>query len=134
MLRARADDARLTSSCLINKGRTKRYLETSESRIQNRKKLKLSESNVQDLLPPTESVNLSHDEATVSMPCDGFAGFAQPIDCQISDNIALTNLVHCYCCRTLYRQLHFFYSRLCPQCASLNFSKRTQVVIHNLFA
>ena len=34
----------------------------------------------------------------------------------------------CYICKTRYRELHNFYSELCPTCAALNYRKRTQVV------
>ena len=32
----------------------------------------------------------------------------------------------CYICKLRFRTLHFFYDRLCPACASLNFTKRSQ--------
>lgn len=32
----------------------------------------------------------------------------------------------CYICKTPYRDLHFFYSLLCPACAAVNFAKRDQ--------
>lgn len=32
----------------------------------------------------------------------------------------------CYICKLKYRTLHFFYDRLCPACAKLNFEKRIQ--------
>lgn len=32
----------------------------------------------------------------------------------------------CYCCNARYTQLHFFYHRLCPECASLNYEHRTR--------
>jgi NAD(P)-dependent dehydrogenase (short-subunit alcohol dehydrogenase family)/Zn finger protein HypA/HybF involved in hydrogenase expression len=34
---------------------------------------------------------------------------------------------HCYCCKAQYTQLHFFYHRLCPDCAALNYAHRTRV-------
>src|SRR5258708_10342034 len=33
---------------------------------------------------------------------------------------------HCYVCKQHYTQLHHFYDQLCPKCADLNFSKRTE--------
>jgi hypothetical protein len=36
----------------------------------------------------------------------------------------LLNPLSCYICRKPYRQLHFFYSHLCPDCALFNWSKR----------
>ena len=32
----------------------------------------------------------------------------------------------CYICKLQYRALHFFYDRLCPACATLNYEKRLQ--------
>jgi len=33
---------------------------------------------------------------------------------------------NCYVCKQNYSQLHYFYDQLCPQCAELNFRKRTE--------
>jgi len=32
----------------------------------------------------------------------------------------------CYCCNDNYTQLHFFYHKLCPKCASINYDYRTR--------
>ncbi len=34
---------------------------------------------------------------------------------------------HCYVCKRKYSVLHHFYDQLCPPCAELNFSKRTEL-------
>jgi NAD(P)-dependent dehydrogenase (short-subunit alcohol dehydrogenase family) len=34
---------------------------------------------------------------------------------------------HCYVCKTHYTTLHHFYDQLCPSCAELNFTKRTEL-------
>jgi NAD(P)-dependent dehydrogenase (short-subunit alcohol dehydrogenase family) len=34
---------------------------------------------------------------------------------------------HCYVCKQSYTQLHHFYDQLCPDCARLNFAKRTEL-------
>jgi NAD(P)-dependent dehydrogenase (short-subunit alcohol dehydrogenase family) len=34
---------------------------------------------------------------------------------------------HCYVCKGAYTELHHFYDQLCPPCAALNFSKRTEL-------
>jgi NAD(P)-dependent dehydrogenase (short-subunit alcohol dehydrogenase family) len=34
---------------------------------------------------------------------------------------------HCYVCKQQYTELHHFYDQLCPSCAALNFSKRTEL-------
>jgi NAD(P)-dependent dehydrogenase (short-subunit alcohol dehydrogenase family) len=33
---------------------------------------------------------------------------------------------HCYICKRTYSSLHHFYDQLCPECADLNFRKRTE--------
>ena len=38
----------------------------------------------------------------------------------------LRQSIVCYICKLKYRTLHFFYDRLCPTCAKLNFEKRIQ--------
>jgi NAD(P)-dependent dehydrogenase (short-subunit alcohol dehydrogenase family) len=34
---------------------------------------------------------------------------------------------HCYICKTHYTRIHHFYDQLCPDCADLNFAKRTEL-------
>ena len=34
---------------------------------------------------------------------------------------------HCYVCKEKYQHIHHFYDQLCPACAQLNFSKRTEL-------
>ena len=36
-------------------------------------------------------------------------------------------LQHCYVCKQKYSVIHHFYDQLCPPCAELNFSKRTEL-------
>ncbi|CAB4555805.1 unannotated protein [freshwater metagenome] len=33
---------------------------------------------------------------------------------------------HCYVCKEKYSEIHFFYDQLCPTCAKLNYTKRTE--------
>ena len=35
-------------------------------------------------------------------------------------------VLHCYVCKRKYTRVHHFYDQLCPDCAELNFSKRTE--------
>ncbi|MEO8280663.1 MAG: hypothetical protein ABI564_13285, partial [Ideonella sp.] len=35
--------------------------------------------------------------------------------------------MHCYVCKAKYQLVHHFYDQLCPACAQLNFSKRTEL-------
>lgn len=39
---------------------------------------------------------------------------------------SVLNPLSCYICRKPYRELHFFYSHLCPDCALFNWSKRQE--------
>jgi NAD(P)-dependent dehydrogenase (short-subunit alcohol dehydrogenase family) len=34
---------------------------------------------------------------------------------------------HCYVCKRKYTEIHHFYDQMCPSCAELNFSKRTEL-------
>jgi len=34
---------------------------------------------------------------------------------------------HCYICKRLYREVHHFYDQLCPECATVNFAKRSEL-------
>ncbi len=34
---------------------------------------------------------------------------------------------HCYVCKKKYTQIHHFYDQMCPECAELNFAKRTEL-------
>src|SRR4029450_12233680 len=36
-------------------------------------------------------------------------------------------LQHCYVCKQKYSVIHHFYDQLCPSCAELNFTKRTEL-------
>ena len=35
---------------------------------------------------------------------------------------------HCYVCKKKYSAIHFFYDQLCPDCATFNYAKRTELV------
>jgi len=41
-----------------------------------------------------------------------------------STTTELPKLRSCYVCKTRFRELHTFYDQLCPECASLNYTKR----------
>lgn len=34
---------------------------------------------------------------------------------------------HCYICKARYQEIHHFYDQLCPDCAALNFAKRSEL-------
>ncbi|MDH3628428.1 MAG: SDR family oxidoreductase [Acidobacteriota bacterium] len=42
-----------------------------------------------------------------------------------ADGSRLDASIPCYICKTQFKQLHFFYDALCPDCADLNWAKRT---------
>jgi NAD(P)-dependent dehydrogenase (short-subunit alcohol dehydrogenase family) len=41
-------------------------------------------------------------------------------------NLESRELQHCYVCKQKYSAIHHFYDQLCPSCAELNFTKRTE--------
>ena len=52
---------------------------------------------------------------------------------EISDEVGgsavfrdVVELQHCYICKAKYDRVHHFYDQLCPNCAALNFRKRTE--------
>jgi NAD(P)-dependent dehydrogenase (short-subunit alcohol dehydrogenase family) len=53
---------------------------------------------------------------------DGFA----PQDIDDSRIPEARELQHCYVCKQKYTVIHHFYDQLCPSCAELNFTKRTE--------
>ena len=40
---------------------------------------------------------------------------------------ATGELQHCYVCKKKYTEIHHFYDQMCPECAALNFTKRTEL-------
>jgi hypothetical protein len=128
----RSHDATLASACGLNNARAKRHAQTHE--VHNgiaAKRLKARETK--DELDGEQSTPEKDDLGNSSLfpvVCDGFAGYLEPT-ASFSDASTplLMTPVLCYCCRTPFRLLHFFYSRLCPKCAELNFNKRTQVAV-----
>jgi len=42
-----------------------------------------------------------------------------------SDTEPLSEPIHCYICKAKFTRLHFFYDALCPDCAALNWEKRS---------
>lgn len=84
--------------------------------LRSERKQKLEQLQLQHILVPDGAVELSSTMPAIE-----------------SDKKSLTNtserLLHaikCYVCKLHYRSLHFFYDRLCPACAKLNFQKRLQ--------
>jgi hypothetical protein len=57
---------------------------------------------------------------SLSPSCASSASSASKIPKELRES------VKCYICRKPYRQLHFFYHSLCPECAHFNFSKREE--------
>ena len=54
---------------------------------------------------------------------DGF----EPHDIHEHDARRSQELLHCYVCKQKYTTVHHFYDQLCPSCAELNFTKRTEL-------
>ena len=58
------------------------------------------------------------------------AGFGNTADDDAPDEVSHRRTIeeqHCYICKTLYREIHHFYDQLCPDCADLNFAKRSEL-------
>jgi len=62
--------------------------------------------------------------------CEGIASnddaSSFPHTHQTNDHRTLRKPIVCYVCKASFTQLHHFYDRLCPPCASLNYKKRFQ--------
>jgi NAD(P)-dependent dehydrogenase (short-subunit alcohol dehydrogenase family) len=54
---------------------------------------------------------------------DGF----EPHDIHEPEARRSQELLHCYVCKQKYTAIHHFYDQLCPGCAELNFTKRTEL-------
>jgi NAD(P)-dependent dehydrogenase (short-subunit alcohol dehydrogenase family) len=89
-------DQKAKNSCLLRSGRAK----------------KLQQLQLQHILIPDGTVQI---ESTIP-----------EIENNNSIPQRLLNSIMCYICKLKYRTLHFFYDRLCPSCAKLNFEKRLQ--------
>jgi NAD(P)-dependent dehydrogenase (short-subunit alcohol dehydrogenase family) len=59
---------------------------------------------------------------TVSIE-DGFT----PNDIHGPESRTSQELLHCYACKQKFTTIHHFYDQLCPSCAALNFTKRTEL-------
>jgi len=44
-----------------------------------------------------------------------------------AENGRTNELQHCYVCKRKYTEIHHFYDQMCPECAALNFAKRTEL-------
>jgi len=51
----------------------------------------------------------------------------QPDDAQVALEPEGVERQHCYVCKQSYSTIHHFYDQLCPSCAELNYSKRTEL-------
>ncbi len=65
-----------------------------------------------------------HDRAAKA--CTGRVQQENGIDLSTTPKDELKRPVACYVCRESYRKLHFFYHRLCPDCAEFNYQKRVE--------
>jgi NAD(P)-dependent dehydrogenase (short-subunit alcohol dehydrogenase family) len=58
------------------------------------------------------------------------AGFTQHDVDDDADQLPFRETVdeqHCYICKVRYREIHHFYDQLCPECSTLNYTKRTEL-------
>ena len=93
------DDQQARNTCALRAGRAKQ----------------LQQLQLTDVLVPDGPVDLPSITSESEMPA-----------LSSSAPRRLTESVTCYICKLKFRTLHFFYDRLCPTCAPLNFEKRLQ--------
>jgi NAD(P)-dependent dehydrogenase (short-subunit alcohol dehydrogenase family) len=75
----------------------------------------------------TEDVIVQKRSVVVSNAINGKTIYAQePIQEKESIYTELNIPKNCYCCNESFRLAHFFYNRICPSCAELNYGKRFQ--------
>jgi NAD(P)-dependent dehydrogenase (short-subunit alcohol dehydrogenase family) len=48
------------------------------------------------------------------------------LEAAVSEDRTLPESRHCYVCKQHYQTVHHFYDQMCPSCAELNFTKRTE--------
>eukprot|EP00048_Salpingoeca_helianthica_P010833 m.155455 g.155455 ORF g.155455 m.155455 type:complete len:640 (+) comp15144_c0_seq1:67-1986(+) len=78
------------------------------------------EAESKDGAAPALSVSSAHGVTGAVATVNG--------DVVIEPPVVLAHPRPCYTCKTMYRELHFFYAQMCPRCASLNFQKRNTFV------
>ena len=61
-----------------------------------------------------------------SSPSSGAASSQAQAQAQAQAPSELLNPLDCYICKKPFIKLHFFYASLCPDCASFNYSKRSE--------
>jgi NAD(P)-dependent dehydrogenase (short-subunit alcohol dehydrogenase family) len=72
---------------------------------------------------PITAQNGPFDQEPTGIDADSTS---QPQTTQTNDHRTLRRPITCYVCKASFTQLHHFYDRLCPPCASLNYKKRFQ--------
>ena len=95
----RLADQKVKNTCLLRAGRAQ----------------KLQELQLEHLLVP---------DGPVALPSPSSEAQTSALPSSVPQR--LTEAVNCYICKLKFRTLHFFYDRLCPCCAQLNFEKRVQ--------
>eukprot|EP00698_Gefionella_okellyi_P004974 TRINITY_DN14586_c0_g1_i1.p1 TRINITY_DN14586_c0_g1~~TRINITY_DN14586_c0_g1_i1.p1 ORF type:complete len:679 (+),score=173.25 TRINITY_DN14586_c0_g1_i1:58-2094(+) len=66
--------------------------------------------------PGTDQLQLPAVEPSAAAPADDLDGPG-----------SVKNPIVCYICKAPFTALHFFYDQLCPECASFNYKKRTEL-------
>ncbi|KAA6384512.1 MAG: putative short chain dehydrogenase, partial [Streblomastix strix] len=89
--------------------------------VAQQKGLKLLES------PTGNEITLSRDQSQQNVPLVALPPPIEISDIPSSQQVSTNRFNMCYTCGGYYKQIHFFYSSLCPSCASLNWQKRLQV-------
>lgn len=84
-------------------------------------------SNKKEILSEKKKSNyeLVKDTSIVLNAQNKVANFSSGID-RVSDFRLLEIERRCYCCNLMYSKLHFFYHKLCPECAEYNYLQRSK--------
>jgi NAD(P)-dependent dehydrogenase (short-subunit alcohol dehydrogenase family) len=74
-----------------------------------------------NVFPPIGPAEAGRYDDVVDRPAESVHHEPPPADARRSE------LPHCYVCKRKYTAIHHFYDQLCPECADLNFRKRTEL-------
>ena len=115
-------------------------INTTKLRAERMKHLeKLNEEGKQEVLRVLDGVGHDHTPNSNFLLTNGSDQLQLPAgeDVTITDandheeeeeEKIISNAIKCYICKKKFNKLHFYYDQLCPECAELNYRKRTETV------
>ena len=118
------------------------YINQTKLRAERLKHLeKLNEEGKEEVLRVLDGVGHSHtpDALLLTSGSDQLqlpAGDTSNIDGDViisesmedQPDLEVKKAIKCYICKKMFKKLHFYYDQLCPDCADLNYRKRTETV------